>query len=445
MTRSAMLEVLGEDYIRTARAKGLSGLRVVALHALRNALIPVITVIGLQVGVLFTGAILTETIFSWPGWANGSSRRSTAGTIRCCKAECCFWARGDGRQPARRRHLRHHQPADPEGNVERGGTSGSCGSGDHAARARARILGLLQRESRRRGRADLRHRDHARRHIRAFHRAVPPDLTNNAVFLKPPAWQAGGSWAYPLGTDAIGRDILSRLIYGARLSLLIGVAVVAMAIVVGIALGLVAGFFRGPVEITIMRLMDIILTLPIAAARDRDRRDPRPGIMNAMLAVVVVVLPHYVRLTRAAVISETSKDYVTRGARSGATSCASCSRRCCPTCAAPLIVQASLGVSTAILDAAALGFLGLGAQPRRRSGARCLPTRASSCLRAWWVVTFPRPHDPVDGARVQSARRRVARRARSQTQALTHAPPRDRRPATSSSRPSRACCTRSRA
>jgi dipeptide transport system permease protein len=89
-----------------------------------------------------------------------------------------------------------------------------------------------------------------------------PDLTNNAVFLKPPAWQAGGSWAYPLGTDAIGRDILSRLIYGARLSLLIGVAVVAMAIVVGIALGLVAGFFRGPVEITIMRLMDIILTLP---------------------------------------------------------------------------------------------------------------------------------------------------------------------------------------
>ena len=67
MTRSAMLEVLGEDYIRTARAKGLSNLRVIALHALRNALIPVVTVIGLQVGVLFTGAILTETIFSWPG------------------------------------------------------------------------------------------------------------------------------------------------------------------------------------------------------------------------------------------------------------------------------------------------------------------------------------------------------------------------------------------
>ncbi len=82
------------------------------------------------------------------------------------------------------------------------------------------------------------------------------------MFLKPPAWQAGGSWTYPLGTDAIGRDILSRLIHGARLSLLIGIAVVALSIVVGIALGLVAGFFRGVDEIAIMRLMDIILTLP---------------------------------------------------------------------------------------------------------------------------------------------------------------------------------------
>src|SRR4029079_13541940 len=79
----------------------------------------------------------------------------------------------------------------------------------------------------------------------------PPDLTNNAIFLKPPAWQSGGSWAYPLGTDAIGRDILSRLIYGALLSLLIGIAVVALSIAVGIALGLLAGFARGITEIAI--------------------------------------------------------------------------------------------------------------------------------------------------------------------------------------------------
>ena len=216
-----------------------------------------------------------------------------------------------------------------------------------------------------------------------------PDLTNNAVFLKPPAWQAGGSWAYPLGTDAIGRDILSRLIFGARLSLLIGLAVVVMAIVVGIALGLVAGFFRGLTEIAIMRLMDIILTLPSLLLAIVIVAILGPGIMNAMIAVVIVVLPHYVRLTRAAVITENSKDYVTAARASGATRFRLMFAEVLPNCAAPLIVQASLGVSTAILDAAALGFLGLGAQPPASEWGTMLADAREFVLRAWWVVTFP--------------------------------------------------------
>jgi len=217
----------------------------------------------------------------------------------------------------------------------------------------------------------------------------PPDLTNNAVFLKPPAWQAGGSWAYPLGTDAIGRDILSRLIHGARLSLLIGIAVVAIAIAVGITLGLVAGFYRGIAEIAIMRLMDIILTLPSLLLAIVIVAILGPGLMNAMLAVVVVVLPHYVRITRAAVITETSKDYVTAARASGATKLRLMFSEVLPNCAAPLIVQASLGVSTAILDAAALGFLGLGAQPPASEWGTMLADAREFVLRAWWVVTFP--------------------------------------------------------
>jgi dipeptide transport system permease protein len=217
----------------------------------------------------------------------------------------------------------------------------------------------------------------------------PPDLTNSAVFLKPPAWQAGGAWAYPLGTDAIGRDILSRLIHGARLSLLIGIAVVALAIVVGIGLGLVAGFFRGVTEIAIMRLMDIILTLPSLLLAIVIVAILGPGLMNAMLAVAVVVLPHYVRITRAAVITETSKDYVTAARASGATCWRLMFSEVLPNCAAPLIVQASLGVSTAILDAAALGFLGLGAQPPSPEWGTMLADAREFVLRAWWVVTFP--------------------------------------------------------
>jgi dipeptide transport system permease protein len=217
----------------------------------------------------------------------------------------------------------------------------------------------------------------------------PPDLTNNELFLKPPAWQEGGLWAYPLGTDAIGRDILSRLIYGARLSLLIGIAVVALSIVVGIALGLIAGFARGITEIAIMRLMDIILTLPSLLLAIVIVAILGPGIMNAMLAVAVVVLPHYVRITRAAVISERAKDYVTAARTNGAGVFRLMFKEVLPNCSAPLIVQASLGVSTAILDAAALGFLGLGAQPPASEWGTMLADAREFVLRAWWVVTFP--------------------------------------------------------
>jgi dipeptide transport system permease protein len=114
-----------------------------------------------------------------------------------------------------------------------------------------------------------------------------------------------------------------------------------------------------------------------------------PGLVNAMLAVAVVVLPHYVRITRAAVIAEVSRDYVTAARVSGAGTLRLMFSEVLPNCAAPLIVQASLGVSTAILDAAALGFLGLGAQPPSPEWGTMLADAREFVLRAWWVVTFP--------------------------------------------------------
>lgn len=216
-----------------------------------------------------------------------------------------------------------------------------------------------------------------------------PNITDSAVFLKPPAWQAGGSWTYPLGTDAIGRDILSRLMHGARLSLVIGLAVVALSVLVGTVLGLLSGFFRGIFEIAVMRLMDIILTLPSLLLAIVIVAILGPGLMNAMLAVAVVVLPHYVRITRAAVIAETSRDYVTAARMGGAGRLRLMFNEILPNCTAPLIVQASLGVSTAILDAAALGFLGLGAQPPSPEWGTMLADAREFVLRAWWVVTFP--------------------------------------------------------
>ncbi|HEY5582847.1 MAG TPA: ABC transporter permease subunit [Rhodoferax sp.] len=216
-----------------------------------------------------------------------------------------------------------------------------------------------------------------------------PDLTDPNVFLRPPGWQAEGSSAHWLGTDAIGRDILSRLIFGARLSLAIGLAVVTLSVIIGTILGLTAGYFRGIFEVAVMRLMDIILTLPSLLLAIVIVAILGPGLMNAMLAVAVVVLPHYVRITRAAVITEASKDYVTAARMNGAGHLRLMFNEILPNCTAPLIVQASLGISAAILDAAALGFLGLGAQPPSPEWGTMLADAREFVLRAWWVVTFP--------------------------------------------------------
>ncbi|ELS6404224.1 dipeptide ABC transporter permease DppC [Salmonella enterica] len=212
------------------------------------------------------------------------------------------------------------------------------------------------------------------------------------ALLAPPVWQEGGSWAHILGTDDVGRDVLSRLMYGARLSLLVGCLVVVLSLVMGIILGLVAGYFGGLVDNIIMRVVDIMLALPslpslllalvLVAIFG-------PSIGNAALALTFVALPHYVRLTRAAVLVEVNHDYVTASRVAGAGAMRQMFVNIFPNCLAPLIVQASLGFSNAILDMAALGFLGMGAQPPTPEWGTMLSDVLQFAQSAWWVVTFP--------------------------------------------------------
>jgi dipeptide transport system permease protein len=207
--------------------------------------------------------------------------------------------------------------------------------------------------------------------------------------LIPPAWQAGGSSAHLLGTDPIGRDILSRLLYGARFSLFIGVVVTTLALFSGIALGLVAGYFRGWIDTVIMRVMDIILAFPSLLLALVLVAVLGPGLTNAMIAIALVLQPHFVRLTRAAVMTEKNRDYVIGAKVAGAGHLRLMFRTILPNCMAPLIVQATLSFSNAILDAAALGFLGMGAQPPTPEWGTMLAEAREFILRAWWVVTFP--------------------------------------------------------
>lgn len=209
------------------------------------------------------------------------------------------------------------------------------------------------------------------------------------ALLHPPVWQQGGEWRFILGTDDVGRDILSRLMYGARLSLLVGCLVVVLSLVSGIVLGLLAGYLGGVVDAVIMRLVDIMLALPSLLLALVLVAIFGPSMINASLALTFVALPHYVRLTRAAVLAEVHRDYVTASKVAGAGPLRQMFVNILPNCLAPLIVQASLGFSNAILDMAALGFLGMGAQPPTPEWGTMLSDVLQYAQSAWWVVTFP--------------------------------------------------------
>lgn len=216
-----------------------------------------------------------------------------------------------------------------------------------------------------------------------------PNEQNRQLLLSVPFWMDGGSFSYPLGTDAVGRDILSRLIFGARFSLFIGVVVVTLSVVAGVLIGLVAGYFRGRVDIVIMRLMDIILAFPSLLLALVLVAVLGPGLLNAMIAISIVNQPHFVRLTRAAVMGEREKEYVVASRVAGAGTFRLMFKTILPNCLGPLIVQATLAFSAAILDAAALGFLGMGAQPPTPEWGTMLAESREFISRAWWVVTFP--------------------------------------------------------
>jgi len=207
--------------------------------------------------------------------------------------------------------------------------------------------------------------------------------------LQPPFWQAGGSTEFLLGTDAVGRDLLSRLLHGARYSFYVGIVVVAISATGGILIGLLAGFAPKWLDTLIMRVMDVILAFPSLLLALVLVAILGPSLTNAMIAIAIVLQPHYVRLTRASVLSERSKDYVTAAKVTGAKLPRLMFVTVLPNCLSPIIVQAALSFSNAILDAAALGFLGMGAQPPTPEWGTMLAEAREFILRAWWVVTLP--------------------------------------------------------
>jgi len=193
----------------------------------------------------------------------------------------------------------------------------------------------------------------------------------------------------PLGTDTLGRDLASRMIYGARTSLIVGVASVSLAIVVGTLFGAAAGYYGGWVDLVVMRVMDVVLAFPSILLALAIVIILGNGLLNVMLAVGIVSIPSYARIVRSSVLGEVGREYVTASRALGASDGRILFRHVLPNAISPLIVAASLGIGSAILDAAGLSFLGLGAQPPLAEWGLMLADYRQHLFTHWWLVLFP--------------------------------------------------------
>lgn len=201
--------------------------------------------------------------------------------------------------------------------------------------------------------------------------------------LRPP------SGAHPFGTDELGRDVLSRVLVAARVSLQVGAVSVGIALVAGVMLGLFAGYYRGWLDSVLMRCMDVLFAFPVLLLAVAIVAVLGPGLLTAMVAIGVVYTPIFARITRAGVLSVREQVFVRAAVSIGASDLRIMRRHVLPNIAAPLIVQTSLSLAFAILSEAALSFLGLGIQPPAPAWGRMLFDGRGFVTDAWWLGVFP--------------------------------------------------------
>jgi ABC-type dipeptide/oligopeptide/nickel transport system permease subunit len=216
-----------------------------------------------------------------------------------------------------------------------------------------------------------------------------PAEIHDGVLTKSPIWSAGGAAPYWFGTDDVGRDLLSRLIFGARISMAVGFMVVVVSLSIGTLMGLLAGYASGWIDAVVMRITDILMALPSILLAIVVVTILGQNLTNAILAVSVTVIPGFVRLVRAQVMVEKNKQYVIASRSFGAGAFRQVFSNILPNCMAPVIVQGTLGFSDGILNVAALGFLGLGAKPPTAEWGTMLSDARSFIESAPWLVTLP--------------------------------------------------------
>lgn len=216
-----------------------------------------------------------------------------------------------------------------------------------------------------------------------------PTRVNVLKTLKPPVWLEGSDPQYLLGTDSLGRDVLSQLLYGARVSLLVGITVVAAGGTLGTLLGLVAGYYGGYVDDVIMRLADIQLAFPFILLAITFLAVLGPGLENVILVLAVGSWMSYARVMRGQVMSLREKEFVEAARTVGVRTPTILFRHLLPNAFAPIIVIASFSVASTIISEASLSFLGLGVRPSTPTWGAMLANGREYITDAWWLVVFP--------------------------------------------------------
>lgn len=484
LTRSSTLEVLRADHTIFERSKGVPTLTLMR-HLMRNAALPVITLLGIELGGLLAGTVVVETLFAWPGLGQLAINSVRVRDYSVIQGIVLFeavifvvlnllidlsyglldprvrlgartrprrgWRNGvvgttvanlfaiGGRAPRRQPvavlaggpgGISEPEP-EPAIDEPRGGPVPTSSVALDSVPSSAMVLGAGQVMAvidpapavtedtdtdgvyenaigltspsavrTRRGRLRLPH---------GFPRwsfsilalfivagifgpllaGHNPEHTNLSLSLTPPGFQSGGTWAYPLGTDVLGRDILSRLLYGARESLLVAAAAVLISGAVGLLAGVVAGYIGGRTDAVLMRTVDAVLAFPTILLAIVLAGIFGPSAQNVIIVISVAGWAGYARVIRSEVLKLKAQDFVTMARVMGARPAWIIRRHLIPNVVPSLLVLATLQVGAAILTEGALSFIGIGVPPPAPSWGGMLAESQSLLSVAWWLQVFP--------------------------------------------------------